>query len=547
MVCDVRPRSGYFLCSNTTIRILPNSLCDGIVDCPHLNDESNCAMNNSQCPNKCQCFLFSIVCQSSSVMSSFQHQNLHVLNWTQEWKTATLVIGLADLKLLRFSGVIGSLSVNFVIKSRNLLTIICSKSGIQTIETNSFQDLQVLQYVFLDSNTLKELRSNIFQGSHKVTVLNAKHNCLTYLQKQTFTKLPELRYLDISGNQIITVDRDIFERIADTIHVQFSSDLFFCLPNVRHHQKDKTVDCGSLLLMSAANIVAWITGILTLSENAIAFYLHKSVRKHRHRLQDEVKSAYNIAFQFFCFPSVQYGVYILLLVSADSYFGDSIVFKEFNWKKSFLCFVMYLLFLNSNMASSVSYVQLGVARFFVVCFPLNTIFKNPDFVKKLSLAHCGTVALIASVGTTFNFVETMPRLCNPSVSDLVSARVINFVLLFTGIVSIIILPIVYFAIYFLVRKKETDLPKKATVKKSSFLLNICWKVFSFYLSWIPSVTLSFLAFLTHFVHKVIVWHLIVIMPCFSTLILSHISTEKKRKGPLAHLSMKISGLRGSKL
>ncbi len=56
--CYIRSCPGLFKCLNSVICISPESLCDGIIDCPYGDDIRFCDMNLPVCPILCVIIIF---------------------------------------------------------------------------------------------------------------------------------------------------------------------------------------------------------------------------------------------------------------------------------------------------------------------------------------------------------------------------------------------------------------------------------------------------------------------------------------------------------
>ncbi len=60
--CIKTAREGFFHCKSSMIFIVPNSVCDKIIDCPLRDDEIACDIAWLPCPETCFCLVYAMSC-----------------------------------------------------------------------------------------------------------------------------------------------------------------------------------------------------------------------------------------------------------------------------------------------------------------------------------------------------------------------------------------------------------------------------------------------------------------------------------------------------
>ncbi len=96
---------GLLHCHNSEVCIHPHDVCDNRNDCPDSEDEHMCELNNTECPNRCTCFHFAVLCINVTLGHSqkagfvtphialhFIHCEINSLQYFQNYRKSVLVL-----------------------------------------------------------------------------------------------------------------------------------------------------------------------------------------------------------------------------------------------------------------------------------------------------------------------------------------------------------------------------------------------------------------------------------------------------------------------
>ena len=159
-----------FKCRNHLICIHVGDICDGSTDCPLSDDENVCSLNTAICPVLCECLTFAISCNnvtSIGLSISFPYHIIHVTNCAQVIAT-------------------------YILKHVNNVSVL-------SLRNNNF--LEICKYLHLGFMTLKvdfgfnritSLEPGCFGSCFNLTVIKLNNNMLSVIEKNIFTKLPNL-------------------------------------------------------------------------------------------------------------------------------------------------------------------------------------------------------------------------------------------------------------------------------------------------------------------------------------------------------------------
>ncbi len=90
-----------------------------------------------------------------------------------------------------------------------LLAFNLESVGIQSIETNAFQNLKVLENLMLDGNDLKIILNGTFNGLISLKCLQLENNFIETIMPDTFLQLKNLEKLYLSYNMLKFLNKDI--------------------------------------------------------------------------------------------------------------------------------------------------------------------------------------------------------------------------------------------------------------------------------------------------------------------------------------------------
>lgn len=102
----------------------------------------------------------------------------------------------------------------------DLIVFDASYTSLPILKENTFEGANKLKALVLSNNKIKQLSS--FNGLTELVELNLSHNRIKTLS--VFKKLFNLRVLDLKGNEIIVIDKDAFQHLANLTKLQLSQN-----------------------------------------------------------------------------------------------------------------------------------------------------------------------------------------------------------------------------------------------------------------------------------------------------------------------------------
>lgn len=125
------------------------------------------------------------------------------------------------LSLTRSS--IQSINDNAFDNTPNLSFLALNNNFLSTIRSGWLRGLTGLENLQLEDNQITSIQSGAFVGSG-VTEIHLRNNRLTRIESETFTNMPNLDYLDVSNNLIANIDAGAFGNLPQLWKVDFTGN-----------------------------------------------------------------------------------------------------------------------------------------------------------------------------------------------------------------------------------------------------------------------------------------------------------------------------------
>ena len=97
---------------------------------------------------------------------------------------------------------------------------------------------------------------------------------------------------------------------------------------------------------------------------------------------NQTQNIFKIMVTSINFVDLMYGFYMVILWTADQYFSDNFPVDEIKWRSNSMCFIAFSLAVNFSLLSPLTLSFLSIQRCLVVLYPLNTKYKNAQFIGK---------------------------------------------------------------------------------------------------------------------------------------------------------------------
>ena len=160
-------------------------------------------------------------------------------------------------------------------------------------------------------------------------------------------------------------------------------------------KQDIFSNCSNLLSPKFIKYLYFLLGGLIFIFNMISFFL--AIRKTKMKKTRQTLSNAYLALFDWCF-----GVYLVIIATADWHYKDNYVGLEISWRNSLPCKSASFLALVSMIVSPIILCIVMTNRFCVIKWPVKSKFRNKAFVKRtieisLTVAVCSCIILISNI------------------------------------------------------------------------------------------------------------------------------------------------------
>ncbi len=160
-----RKCANLFRCKGSSFCVHMHHICDHVHQCPMGDDENLCNLHTVSCSTKCDCFTYSISCQSTTVTNFMQ---------------------LDKFKFVHLFNCLLPFEYSFV--SQNMITVVCMQANLTRLcwLLNNRNNIQTLNFA---QNRISALKNFCFAHTGKLIFLDMSNNVIASLQTNTFSKL----------------------------------------------------------------------------------------------------------------------------------------------------------------------------------------------------------------------------------------------------------------------------------------------------------------------------------------------------------------------
>ena len=408
----------YFKCSPTRAQaVLLSNVCDGRRDCQYGEDELDCghhcppgllclagaisaAMYNKTLPLKDLSFihadtryldlsgvsgihdffniyprkhlLFLITlklsgCRIKSVrrMSEAEKKNEYISSRDRSFKDFHLVKKL-DLSYNDLTELSNSSYINlmFALEELNL----SHNAKLSSLKQNSFSGLRNLNILDLSYTSLSSFPPDVFDGLTSLQKISLEASRLVSVR----FILPETtEILNVQFTNITDVDENVFSKVRNIKEVN-SSTYKLCCPAVLgskvpkhlcHYTGQAVSSCTNLIKEPLLRLVVWLIGLVTVVGN-VATLVYRLVWD-----REMLKKPYGCFVTNLGVADLFMGVYLIIIVVADTFFYGKYVIYDFKWRDGPMCQATGVLVTMASLSSVLFISLITVDRYLSVRFP----------------------------------------------------------------------------------------------------------------------------------------------------------------------------------
>ena len=296
---------GYFRCLNSKVCLHGSHLCDGVTQCPLQEDERFC---NLHCPSVCTCQGFEYTC--SKPFQITQHSNnLRYLDASGSGFRDILKENLPFLVYLNVSNC--NIKYLFHLQFPNLRELDLSNNPITIFDSEYFQTSQQIYLLHLINSSVHtieitantsvfksldyfdiswtKLKADDVESFKRVMprVRTLKIASVGLTSVLTLSMLPNLKEIDLTGNEIEEVDKDVFQNLNQLQRIISPTFKLCCrqlIPlQVLDHDclapTDEFSSCENLLRSDLLRSFLWLFAVVSLVGNAACFIVRLKHQK----------------------------------------------------------------------------------------------------------------------------------------------------------------------------------------------------------------------------------------------------------------------------
>ena len=422
-----------FKCKNSEVCIHIHDICNDFLDCPLHDDEVLCPLKDVICPKSCECLNYALMCNEITTdflsLQYLPHVAYHLV-----------AVSLVSLSFLEQKKHVMVLNV-----SRNYIEVVCNSNTfskhiqkvdfswnlIQNISKKCFENLANLHEIKLNRNKISLLKPKSFY-SLKTVSIDLSSNSLQCILKGAFYNISMLYLLQINDNPLTQVH---FQNFID-VHVRIlqTSDFYICC--ITSHllaclvSKTWHMTCSNLLPSFSIKFAFVTVSIFVVTLNLLSLWQKYTTISRRPQ-----GKVFNVIVCFINAGDFMYGVYLVIIWIADSFYGKSFVNMHHIWKSGQPCFLAFTFVLLFSFLVPYFLGLLSLARLMVVKYPLHSKFRSCKFVIKYSKGGLITLGIIVLSMTIYlgSQYKIPNYLCLPFVDPDDNVPEIKFL---TGIVAV---------------------------------------------------------------------------------------------------------------
>ena len=331
----------------------PGHVCDGIFQCPYLDDELAC---HFLCPTNCLCQGYALVCPQP-------------FNVTTIPKLRYIDVTYSGIKLQSFSNlpVLIYLKASFCnltdlarLSLPNLRTLDISYNDIMTLDMVVFTELPNLKQISVAANPISEFHSsinskklnhllqidlsfsglesldpNVFDCCEKIRLVNLSFSQLKTIHNNFPTS--DVEVLDFGGTSLELFEKGVLSNLSKLTSIRVD-DWRLCCPEMLpdkfnlqmcHGPEDSLASCTNLLGSEVIQGCVWVLFLLGITGNIFSIGWSKTIR----HMPQGLRFMAIALFSTHLLMSFSLGVILV----ADLWFSGNFVEHHVNWIQGSVC------------------------------------------------------------------------------------------------------------------------------------------------------------------------------------------------------------------
>ncbi|XP_070206294.1 G-protein coupled receptor GRL101-like [Littorina saxatilis] len=412
--CERVTCRGLYRCRASSVCVHPTHVCDGVYQCPQHDDELFCDI---ACPPGCTCHGLSVACHAP-FPADLLHPDIRYLDASGSGLTPSRVTEHNLLIHLSVSSCglqsVGNLTFP------NLRSLDLSHNRLYDVSADLLRGMLNLQHLFLSKNPLQSLFDSHSQGLSfpAVRTLRVSGVKMPTLNTEMLSIFPGLLTLNLSHCGVDDVTGQVLHtlpslQVLDLVGcpmTYFPRDLLFGLDRLQSVAADNYKLCCQATLPPGFNLANCrapfdeVSSCESLLRSdlyrvclsifaALALLGNLGCFVVRTLCLKSSKSGFSVFVTHLSLSDFLMGVYLAVIGVADRLYRDEYLWEDVGWRHSAGCGVAGYLSLMSNEVSAFIICLITLDRFLALRFPLSTL----RFNTRSAHLTCTAVWLVAMV------------------------------------------------------------------------------------------------------------------------------------------------------
>ena len=391
-----RSCSGLFKCRKSQICIHLGDVCDGVGDCPTNDDEFLCTLKFAHCPFSCSCLTFAVLCMNRTVLNGQEREffPFTVVFILKSEVKASLnfsnckYVYLSDCTLKYFC---------ILLSTCNTLQILSSVStNISFLTSGCFTKCHHIKIIDISRNLLSQVPPALFSNLLFLTFVNLSSNFIHEIQPNVFSNLPELSILSFLRMNVSAAQHQVFAKLSLKF-LETDNYLMCCLASPGAKCSSSVpwhFSCTDLLGSTGLNVVMPTISFFIFFSNTISVVFQRESFLINYQKGVEKTGAFGVTVGLVNFSDFLCAVPLFLLWAFSQAHEGIFVLVANKWKSSGGCYSIFCLFLAFSLLSPCVLSIFSLSRLQIVACPIDTQFKETNFVLKCCLPFvCLSVSL----------------------------------------------------------------------------------------------------------------------------------------------------------
>ena len=276
--------------------------------------------------------------------------------------------GLSNLQVLSLGKIrIKKIDAELFWNLNNLKVLDLGDNRLTGLDSGQFKGLANLRLLYLNRNQIKALDLYLFRDTVNLGLLHLAENKLTDIPN--LNNLKYLSYINLQNNSLIMIDDNSFINLPKRTEIVVTqSEICECYVSAEINcsalnVRSPYLTCDRLLSDRTLVVIMWLIGLNALCGNLFVLMLRKK-NTDKNKVQTFLLS--NLAMSDFLM-----GIYMLLIASADIYFGEYFPMQAEGWRKGTTCRIAGTISIVSSEASVFFITLISIDRFINIRFPFS--------------------------------------------------------------------------------------------------------------------------------------------------------------------------------